>query len=1094
MLNTQLNEQGLFLTFNLNGKNTADLNDWSNNASDDNRSIIALVMMLLDSNDALEYEDGILIPHSTIANIDNTQASVLELPLSIPFVLDIQHEKTFDNDCFRYKYSWINKGRRIVAPKRNGAILTAGSNSYRIHEPLYTVITEMDTYNANPLQTTDERFENWGEIRGHIYKEEDSGLHEDRYLKNTRVAVPNAFSLTFVDTDGEFNFSPVLKSNQLIENEFDDDNHLETSDSLPDNYQSIFSNRFKKFDSIRNNYALENGWYVVVDKKLQEVLNVVKQYQSKPEDERRKFASNPRAYIRKELDETYSEEEIEALFIETEAYSQRVTGFGQWHKKLVPWVKMQPNPWLPPEELGVIIDGKRITLTPEEVDIERGKVEEAIKSGKSKVNIKGIELPATPETLKEFEHLVALAKPDNEKPKDELEKETDDKNNKLVLYIDDNFENASYVVQARKTQTSDYELPIQLKSTLKPHQVDGLKWLQAHWRKGSPGALLADDMGLGKTLECLAYFAWLRNEMDAGYITAKPLLVVAPVGLLKNWEEEHDKHLDSPGLGQLIRAYGSHLKPFKQKGATSGTDIKSGLPSLNTDLFKDAGWILTTYETLRDYQHSFGKIPYAAIGFDESQKIKTPGTLVTDAAKAMNADFTLTITGTPIENRLSDLWCIIDTSQPGKLLDLKSFSKKYESKEVTEEALRELKEQLVSDTNETPSLMLRRTKEDNLTGLPEKKEHILREFMPRVQADSYTNVIHTAKQGGGKGYMLKALKNMRDVSLHPSRFTDQPPSEYIQQSARLKLAFEILDGVYKNNEKALIFLESREMQEILCILLQHRYKLEQRPPVINGAISGQKRQERVNTFQDKVGFDVMLLSPKAGGVGLTLTAANHVIHLSRWWNPAVEDQCSDRAYRIGQDKQVNIYYPIAVHPDFQDHSYDLQLNSLLEKKRHLSREMLMPPSVSSDDVNNLFNETINTEEGSKVKNITIDDIDNMEPIQFEDFVLSQLSDIGYRIKRTPRSHDMGADGIAEWIDDSKRTIIIQCKHIQSSTTCSEEAVEDLIRAKDAYAYEKPILVAITNAKKYSERAQILASTQDISLISRNNILDWFKSY
>jgi len=179
--------------------------------------------------------------------------------------------------------------------------------------------------------------------------------------------------------------------------------------------------------------------------------------------------------------------------------------------------------------------------------------------------------------------------------------------------------------------------------------------------------------------------------------------------------------------------------------------------------------------------------------------------------------------------------------------------------------------------------------------------------------------------------------------------------------AGLTLTFDILDNIAEQKAKALIFLESRQMQGILSEILQRRYRMPTPPLLINGRVSGEKRKTRVNLFQERAGFDVMLLSPRAGGVGFTLTEANHVIHLSRWWNPAVEDQCTDRTYRIGQRRPVHVYYPMAVHPSYRQHSFDLRLHELLQTKRTLSRTVLAPPTATGQDVESLFNTTIGTQ-------------------------------------------------------------------------------------------------------------------------------------
>lgn len=177
-------------------------------------------------------------------------------------------------------------------------------------------------------------------------------------------------------------------------------------------------------------------------------------------------------------------------------------------------------------------------------------------------------------------------------------------------------------------------------------------------------------------------------------------------------------------------------------------------------------------------------------------------------------------------------------------------------------------------------------------------------------------------------------------------------ARHIADLARLTL--DILDDIRERGEKALLFLEYKAAQRTMAAGLAARYALASEPMIINGDVAGSKRQPMVGKFQAAPpGFDVMILSPRAAGVGLTITAANHVIHLSRWWNPAVEDQCNDRVYRIGQDKPVTVHVPLAVHPSYGETSFDLRLDALLQRKRALSHGLLAPPE-SKSDVNELF--------------------------------------------------------------------------------------------------------------------------------------------
>jgi hypothetical protein len=214
--------------------------------------------------------------------------------------------------------------------------------------------------------------------------------------------------------------------------------------------------------------------------------------------------------------------------------------------------------------------------------------------------------------------------------------------------------------------------------------------------------------------------------------------------------------------------------------------------------------------------------------------------------------------------------------------------------------------------------------------------------------------------------MLEIVQKLRSVSLYPD---DPRPHDlttvsgcltWIERSARLTKTIDILRDIDRRGEKALVFVEHRLMQSLLAGAVSTLFKLDSAPFLINGATPGARRQKLVNAFQAKRGgFDLMILSPKAAGIGLTITAANHVIHLSRWWNPAVDDQCNDRVYRIGQNRPVTIHIPISVHPNLGDRTFDVALDRLLDRKRKMSRDLLAPP-VSDHDLEEVFGDTISS--------------------------------------------------------------------------------------------------------------------------------------
>jgi SNF2 family DNA or RNA helicase len=242
--------------------------------------------------------------------------------------------------------------------------------------------------------------------------------------------------------------------------------------------------------------------------------------------------------------------------------------------------------------------------------------------------------------------------------------------------------------------------------------------------------------------------------------------------------------------------------------------------------------------------------------------------------------------------------------------------------------------------------------------LPKKTEKIIDEQMPSLQAGSYHEVITSAKSGHAGKSKLEMIHQMRSISLHPNygKFEKEDSGDnFIGDSARLKVMVEILESIHAKSEKVLIFIESLAMQEWLAYFLKEHFNLPKYPLRIYGNTSADKRTKIVAQFQsdENKGFDVLLLSPKAAGVGLTLTAATNVIHLTRWWNPAVEDQCTDRVYRIGQDKEVTVFIPRAIHPLYGNESFDCLLHEILENKRALSREMLVPME-SAGDIDYIF--------------------------------------------------------------------------------------------------------------------------------------------
>jgi hypothetical protein len=915
--------------------------------SDGMPAILAPLIGLIESGSVTVTTDQVFSPGEVIAGMPPSDLRGLGLPAPMPYTLEVQGRGLVTDPNFRFGYRFIYpNGRPVMGAERSGPLINAGAFSHVISEPFFSLVSAIDRFNSSPPAQIADRMDCLASIQELI----PDVIHVGDYFKNIRIVRADGFSLrAFTNRNGQADFDPVLLRSKTKTDLVDDEASIE-SQVLPVAAEKAWTERFRRLAKPARASAAEAGWYVVVPEPVRAALEVVRKFQQGSETERRSFLRNPRTYLHDALGENLSEQALESLFWETDEYSRRVREIGIWKPKVLPFIRPAAQAWLPPDESGICVDNIPLAVPPEQIDSVIDEVRKAMAQGKAEIEYSGSSLPASGDTIAALEQLKLQVRVKGEKGEEKQPSE------RVALLILDNLDVLEFSQDVRPGKGMLGTTPSSLMSKFLPHQVEGYRWLQELWISGSRGGLLADDMGLGKTIQALAFLAWVQ-EQTPGTDDKRPILVVGPTGLLRNWKAEHDKHLQSPGLGQLLEAHSSGIRMLRLSGAARGGEVAGGLPVLDVERLRGADWVLTTYETLRDYQHSFGRVHWLVAVFDEAQKIKNPATLMTDAAKAVNADVVLALTGTPVENRLSDLWSIVDAVRPGFLGSLKDFIRIYEpTGGGIPEATTELKELLTS--RRSPAVLLRRMKEDHLQGLPPIEYHSIERLMPAQQARAYEGAVHEAKTQGGAAKMLEALQHLRRISLHPSPRGDEDDDAYISFSARMQVAFEIMDKIYERKEKALIFLESLAVQGILSELMQRRYNLEFSPQIISGEVAGPKRMERVEEFQERSGFGVMILSPRAGGVGLTLTAANHVIHIARWWNPAVEDQCTDRVYRIGQKNPVHVYLPIAIHPDYGDFSFDKRLDVLLQKKRSLSRTVLAPTAASAEDMQNLYSEVV----------------------------------------------------------------------------------------------------------------------------------------
>lgn len=974
--------------------------------SDNGFSGCGLLRFLVESERAQFVSDGVLLPYNEVAELLETQAMLIGLPPSIPHALHLRSHGTLDEENFAVTAQWRKFGQIPVKLRRTGAIAEEGDKRFRIPRPLLDIIDAIDSFNLADTKSRERRVEYWLPIQDALEAATGTRTQPDGYLGDLKIFHAASLSLSVdISSDRGITFDPVLfgraavvkrqgdlfEADPLADPAFDDEDDGrgrngvdtlldETDQLLPPALQKVFiERRFESDEPTREAYALQRNTFVVIDPPLRRALDVIKQKRRASESERREFVKNPRPSFAAALGVDDDSAQSLGIFVETQQYTDRVTGIGLWTPKVIPWLPKSPNTWLP-EKIGFRIGDRTVEVAPEHLDSIETACKTALAAGQGNFSFGEVSgIPASEETLAAItalretaEHILRERTAKDQSHADE-QKESGVPTEKVaatvVLEADDNIDELRFEIDLLPRAAEIEDIPpkdLIDPERLFPHQREGFDWMVRGWISGRPGVLLADDMGLGKTIQTLAFAAWLHTHFEATGKTRGPFLIVAPTALLRNWKEEHDKHLRNGGIGPIVELYGNAVGRFRKEGE-AGRDVVAGHGVLDRDQLAAASVILTTYETLANYHISFAAIRFPLVIFDEIQKLKTPTTINTHAAKTLNADFVLGLTGTPVENSLAELWSIMDRLHPGLLEDLKTFSRRFTAE--NEGSLHELQGILTHPGPKRSSVMLRRMKDTTDLGraLPERTFHTLPREMPDLQARAYESCIVDAqrdREEGSRGRMLKALQRMRSISLHPENplavlGQHGAYDGYIQESARLCAAIDTLDQIHDRGEKALVFIELRGMQELFADIIRHRYGLRHLPSIINGQTPSARRQDLVDRFQkETIGeFEVMILSPRAAGVGLTITAANHVVHLSRWWNPAVEDQCNDRAYRIGQDKKVAVYLPIARHPAFGDSSFDVSLDRLLARKRKLSRDLLVPVETE-DDYKEMFEATV----------------------------------------------------------------------------------------------------------------------------------------
>ncbi len=496
-----------------------------------------------------------------------------------------------------------------------------------------------------------------------------------------------------------------------------------------------------------------------------------------------------------------------------------------------------------------------------------------------------------------------------------------------------------FITQLQETKSIPIlEQPSSFRGTLRKYQLEGSSWL-FFLRRFGLGACLADDMGLGKTVQFITYLLHLKEA--GGYDT--PSLLICPTSVIGNWQKELERF--APSLGVFVHYGSARRKQDDLLSAISGADL-----------------VITSYALSHLDEQELSSVQWNTICLDEAQHIKNAYTKQASSIRDLQAHHRIALTGTPIENRLTELWSIFDFLNPGYLGSLREFSQRFVHpiERTQDQALIVKVQRLIQ-----PFLLRREKKDPSIQlDLPEKNERKEYVLLTAEQGALYETTIQ--EMFGGlddasslqrRGMILTTLTRLKQLCDHPSLvLQERRSSDEISRSHKVQRLLELIEEIRGKGERCLVFTQYIEMGNLLQRVLER----EGYGPVLflNGSTPKERRDEMIAQFQDASQPDeqrasIFILSLRAGGTGLNLTEANHVIHIDRWWNPAVENQATDRAYRIGQQRNVQVYKFVTLG------TIEERIDEMMERKLTLSDKIVGTgenwiTELSTDELRELF--------------------------------------------------------------------------------------------------------------------------------------------
>lgn len=911
------------------------------------------IEQLLEAGLAEDNGGAISVPYVNFETLAN------EMPVSLteawtthsPFLLKIDRKSDIGRPDFQYRYAFVLGGRPVHIDRVGYYVRRAGLPEIFLLDPqMYSLVEAMETFNGLPDadKTPQQSWLSFAKVKGCAA---EVGAMLDSTLQKNDVVIPSQLGLDMrEDADGGLTFLPRCAELAVQE----------------------FHQVFERNPGAEKLYTLDRPGLgrvrIVLTEAQHEVLKRMKRVRGVRGELKDRLQRNPVQIfdgIAEDVDLPYGE---------------RVVGIGEFPFAPMPHSGFGNSEMAKLWERGV----EKFGIAAEYPACADGGIERQSEGGPPSVSE-----PDAPLSPEQFGGIEDGKERGGTIPQQEsngasgIGSGEGESARKKYLLIETNEESVqpAFLSEAEVARhgiaAARYEEPRALRPdrNLHPHQMRGVHWLQTCARiPGRKGVLLADDMGVGKTIQILTFLAWCIEsgrfpELARSEPPFRPILIIAPLILLdtRTWEREMESFFVNDGVvfWPVLTLHGPQLQEFRCRNA-EGPEVVLGKPVLDLARIQRHKVVITNYETVKNYQHSFaylraGKPVWSLIVTDEAQEFKIPNTKLSHAMKAIECDLHIACTGTPVENRLLDLWNLCDVLQRGLLGSAREFVHRFEEPrepERQQQSMTDLKKILLFQQDH--AFLLRRTK-DEVASLPPKHIVKLDCTMSEAEITLHEQLLQDLTGTTSRNRFLSVLQRFALLYQHPALLNagaeERTPSELVEGSSKIQALLSALHIIRGKREKAIIFARHRVMQAILAKVIEEEFHVPIR--IINGetkfragglrTAGVQTRHAILSEFRERSGFGVLILSPFVAGIGLTIVEANHVFHYGRWWNPAVEAQATDRAYRIGQSKEVLVYLPILRDPSGRlESTFDERLDSLMERKQRLAEDFLRPLTPEED--------------------------------------------------------------------------------------------------------------------------------------------------